>query len=339
MKRDMKKWMEDWKASPVKKAFPILSFPAIQLMGISVKDLIGDAGVQAKGMKLVAERTDSIASVSLMDLSLEAECFGSTIRVSDDEVPTVLGSVVSTEEEAEALEIPPIGSGRTGIYIDAMKQAVTEITDRPVFAGVIGPYSLAGRLMDVTEIMILCFEEPDMVHTVLQKATTFLINYCKAYKECGANGVVIAEPLAGVISPSMEEEFSEPYVRQIVEAVQDDSFMVIYHNCGNTATAMTDSLASIGAMGYHFGNAVSMEDALEKMPADRLVMGNVDPAGQFRNGTTESIREATLEVMEKCCTHDNFIISSGCDIPPMSKWENIDAFFAAVSKYYEAKDK
>ena len=46
----------------------------------------------------------------------------------------------------------------------------------------------------------------------------------------------------------MEEEFSEPYVRQIVEAVQDDSFMVIYHNCGNTATAMTDSLASIGAM-------------------------------------------------------------------------------------------
>jgi len=132
MKRDMKKWMEDWKASPVKKAFPILSFPAIQLMGISVKDLIGDAGIQAKGMKLVAERTDSIASVSLMDLSVEAECFGSTIRFSDDEVPTVLGSVVSTEEEAEALEIPPIGSGRTGIYMDAMKQAVTEITDRPV---------------------------------------------------------------------------------------------------------------------------------------------------------------------------------------------------------------
>lgn len=335
----MKKWMEDWKTSPVKKAFPILSFPAIQLMGISVKDLISDSAVQAKGMKLVAERTDSLASVSLMDLSLEAECFGATIRVSDDEVPTVIGSVVSTEEEADALEIPPIGSGRTGIYIDAMTQAVKEITDRPVFAGVIGPYSLAGRLMDVTEIMILCYEEPDMVHTVLQKATTFLINYCKAYKECGANGVVIAEPLAGVLSPAMEEEFSEPYVRQIVEAVQDDSFMVIYHNCGNTATAMTDSLASIGAMGYHFGNAINMEEALEKMPKDKLVMGNVDPAGQFRNGTTESIRKETLELMEKCCKYDNFIISSGCDIPPMSKWENIDAFFAAVSDFYEKKDK
>ena len=109
--------------------------------------------------------------------------------------------------------------------------------------------------------------------------------------------------------------------------------------CGNTATEMTNPLASIGAMGYHFGNAVNMEDALEKMPADRLVMGNVDPAGQFRNGTTESIRKATLEVMEKCCTHDNFIISSGCDIPPMSKWENIDAFFTGVSEYYDARVK
>ena len=56
-----------------------------------------------------------------------------------------------------------------------------------------------------------------------------------------------------------------------------------------------NSLASIGAMGYYFGNAVHMEEALEKMPADRLVMGNVDPAGQFRNGTTESIRKATRE--------------------------------------------
>lgn len=142
MKRDMKQWLEEWKASPVKKAFPVLSFPAVQLMGISVKELISDASAQARGMKIVAQRTDSAASVSLMDLSVEAECFGAEIRVSEDEVPTVVGSVVSTEEEAEALEIPPIGSGRTGLYIDAIRQAVKEITDRPVFAGVIGPYSL-----------------------------------------------------------------------------------------------------------------------------------------------------------------------------------------------------
>lgn len=123
----MKQWLAEWKTSPVKKAFPVLSFPAVQLMGISVKELIADASAQARGMKLVAQRTDSAATVSLMDLSVEAECFGAEIRVSEDEVPTVVGSVVSTEEEVEALEIPPIGSGRTGVYIDAIRQAQTEL--------------------------------------------------------------------------------------------------------------------------------------------------------------------------------------------------------------------
>lgn len=335
----MKKWLEEWQAAPVKKAFPILSFPAVQLMGISVKDLIGHGDVQAEGMKLVAQQTDAAASVSLMDLSVEAECFGAKIRFSEDEVPTVIQSVVSTKEEAETLTVPPVGSGRTGIYLDAIRQASEEITDRPVFAGVIGPYSLAGRLMDVTEIMILCYEEPDMVHTVLRKATRFLIDYCKAYKKRGADGVILAEPLAGVLSPALEEEFSEPYTREIVESVQDDSFIVIYHNCGSGTMLMTDSIAATGAAAFHFGNAADMEEMLRKMPKDKLVMGNIDPAGQFRNGTPESIRKETLALMERCCKYDNFVISSGCDIPPMSKWENIHAFFGAVKDFYEMNEE
>jgi uroporphyrinogen decarboxylase len=28
------------------------------------------------------------------------------------------------------------------------------------------------------------------------------------------------------------------------------------------------------------------------------------------------------------------MISSGCDIPPLSPWENIEAFFAAVREFY-----
>ena len=40
--------------------------------------------------------------------------------------------------------------------------------------------------------------------------------------------------------------------------------------------------------------------------------------------------------MERCCKYDNFVISSGCDIPPMSKWENIDAFFDAAAEFYGA---
>lgn len=58
-------------------------------------------------------------------------------------MPTVAGSIVGDMDEAKALAIPAVGAGRTGIYVDAIRRAAEEITDRPVFAGVIGPLTAA----------------------------------------------------------------------------------------------------------------------------------------------------------------------------------------------------
>ena len=333
---NMNQWRDDMIAAKQKKSMPILSFPCVSLMNISVLDLVSDSELQAQGMKLVADRVDSSASVSMMDLSVEAEAFGCNIRFTDDEIPTVIGALITSEEEAQALAVPAVGAARTGQYIDAIAKAKQRITDRPVFAGVIGPFSLAGRLMDVTEALVNCYTEPDMVHLVMEKATQFLIEYVKAYRQIGADGVVLAEPLTGLLSPAMAAEFSEPYVRRLVDAVQTEDFIVIYHNCGDNTIPMIDSILRTGAAAYHFGNSIDMHEMLEKIPKDILVMGNVDPAGQIKDGTPESVRAETMRIMNACCAeYPNFLISSGCDIPPASPWDNIDAFFAAVEEFYQ----
>ena len=335
MKHDMKLWLESFMGSHKKKPLPILSFPCVSLLGVSVRELISDSELQAKGMKAIAQRIDAAAAVSFMDLSVEAECFGATVVVSDDEVPTVKGRMINDTDEAEALEIPSIESGRAPVYIDAIKKATDLICDRPVLAGMIGPFSLAARLLDVSEIMMDCYDDPDMVHTVLEKVTSFLCEYAKAYKMAGANGIVMAEPVSGLLSPMLEEEFSSPYIKQIVEAVQSEDFAVIYHNCGDNVPKMLDSILTTGAAAYHFGNAVDMErDIIAHIPSDVLVMGNIDPAGVLRLGTPEKVKEETLALLEKCSKYENFLLSSGCDIPPMTPWENIDAFFAASEEYY-----
>lgn len=335
-KRDMKQWIAQQISRKEKQALPILSFPCVQLLGISVKDLISDSALQAKGMKAITDRVPTAAAVSFMDLSVEAECFGSRIRVMDGEVPTVAGAVITSPEEAEALVIPEIGSGRTGLYIQSIQKATELITDRPVFAGMIGPFSLAGRLMDVSEAMIYCYDEPEMVHTLMEKVTVFLIAYSNAYKAAGANGVMIAEPLAGLLSPALAREFAHPYVKQVIDAVQTDDFAVIYHNCGDNAALMTGDIYRLGAAGYHFGDAIDLASVLPDAPADALIMGNVSPSRQFCNGTKDSVTEETHRIMDDCSGYPNFVISSGCDIPPLSPWENIDAFFQAVQSFYKA---
>lgn len=333
MKRNMKLWKEEIIAQKSKKPMPILSFPGVQLINSTVDQLVRSGELQAKCMESIAKKYDMGMTVSLMDLSVEAEAFGSPVHYSQDDVPTIHDILIHDEEEAEALEIPKVGAGRTGECVAGIRKVCEMVTDRPVFAGIIGPYSLAGRLLDMTEIMILCYEEPELVETVLEKATAFLCEYAKAFKAAGANGIVMAEPAAGLLSPNLINEFSTPYVNKIREAVEDDEFMVFYHNCGNVEPLM-QQINEIDAQAYSFGNAIDIEKALEVIPQDRLVIGNIDPAGILRNGTPEMIKEETQKLLERCSKYPNFVIASGCDIPPMTSFENLDAFFETVKEFY-----
>jgi len=331
----MKQWKEDVMASSKKKAMPILSFPCVQLMGITVQQLIADSDLQAEGMKKISEKADTLASLSMMDLSVEAESFGSEIRKSDHEVPTVIGRIIETEADADKLKVPNVASGRTHLYIKAVEKAVKEINDRPVLAGVIGPFSLAGRLMDMSEVLANCYDEPDMVTKTLEKTTEFITNYILEFKKIGANGIVMAEPAAGLLSPSLVEEFSCKYVKQIASCVKDDNFLFVYHNCGPNTPLMLPCLMEIGADVYHFGDAIKLAQNLEGMPSEALIMGNISPSSQFFGGTPESIYTATTELLKECSKYKNFVVSSGCDIPPMSPWGNIESFFKAVKDFYQ----
>ena len=100
--------------------------------------------------------------------------------------------------------------------------------------------------MDMSEIMVNCYMKPDMVTKTLEKTTQFLIDYIRGYKAAGAHGVVMAEPAAGLLSPELNDAFSVPFVKRIVDAVQDEDFLVIYHNCGNTLP-LVDGILSTGA--------------------------------------------------------------------------------------------
>ena len=312
------------------RALPILSFPAAQKLQVTVEALVKNAALQAQVMTLIARELDTLAAVSPMDLSIEAEAFGAAVRFFPDEIPAVTGQLVADEDDAQALQVPSLDQGRVPVCLEGVRLAKAQIQGKPLLAGRSGPFSLAGRLMDVTEIMYICYDEPETVHVVLEKATEFLIAYGKAMQEAGADGIMMAEPLAGILSPDMAREFSVPYVKKIVEALQTEDFAVIYHNCGNSVASMLEDIFSQGAAAYHFGNAVDMEKVMQAAPADILCMGNLDPAAELAQGTPESVTAATRKLIENCGKYPNFIPSSGCDIPAHAKWENIQAFFAAL---------
>ncbi len=239
---------------------------------------------------------------------------------------------------AEKLEVPEIGAGRTGTCTRTISKSIRLINDRPIFAGCTGPFSLAGRLLNVNDIMMDCYEDPELVHLVLKKASLFILKYIKALKNAGADGVIMAEPLAGVLSPALAREFSTEYVRQIVDEVQDEKFLVIFHNCGNNVNFMVQELIDTGCMAFHFGEHANLKDLLDRLPGDRLVFGNISSANVFKNGTLENMNLMVRRLLAECGGYKNFVPSSSCDVPPTTYWENIDEFFRTIAAQYYMDD-
>ncbi len=328
----MQQWIKDIINSPKRIAIPIMTHPGIEMIGKTVQDAVTDGKVHSEAIIALNDRYPSAASTVIMDLTVEAEAFGCAINFSKDEVPTVSHRLVSNMDEIEQLAVPTLSAGRIPEYVLANQLTAAAINNKPVLAGCIGPYSLAGRLFDMTEIMMAIYTEPDTINLLLQKCTQLLIEYCRALKTVGANGIVVAEPAAGLLSNDDCLQYSSIYVKQIVDALQDDSFMVILHNCGNNGQC-TQAMLHTGAAGYHFGNAMNMVTALETCPPDVLVMGNLDPVGIFKMSTPEQVKQATQKLLEQTAGYKNFVLSSGCDVPPHTSLENVEAFYHTLLQF------
>ena len=338
----MRQWVADIIRQREVAAIPVMTHPGIEQNGHTVRQAVSDGNIHYQAVMTLAQQFPSAAACTIMDLTTEAEAFGAEIAFSDEAVPAVANRLLPDVKSIYDLQVPSLTAGRIPEYLKANLLAARNLkapsTWRglgeafPLFSGCIGPFSLAGRLYDMSDIMVLIYEHPEAAHVLLNKCTQFIGKYCEALKLTGANGVLMAEPAAGLLSNDDCLAFSSQYVKRIVDRVQDDNFIVILHNCGNQGHC-TRAMVATGAAAYHFGNKCQMEEVIRDVPPTALAMGNLDPVSLFKDGTPEQMREATLNLLEKMRPYPNFVLSSGCDTPPHTPIENINAFFEALNQW------
>lgn len=317
--------------SPRRLAMPIAVYPGLALTGAKVRDVVHGAQAQFEAQVALHKRYQTPFVLGAMDLSVEAEAFGCEIHFSDHEIPSVTGRLITSLEEAEKLPIPQPGDRRTAVYLETVER-LRALPNRPlVFGGCIGPFSLAARLVGVSEALELTLAEPGLMAVVLEKSAKFLAAYVQSFKAAGADGVIMAEPAAGLLSPRGMSAFSSGYIKQIGAAVDDGHFALILHNCAAKVLHLP-AILETGLKSFHFGAPMDIAIALSKVPADVVLCGNLDPTSVFVQMSTSDLAARTRELLLTTQTHRNFVISSGCDIPPPAPLANLDAFFKTVAE-------
>jgi len=326
----MKQWAARILAAGEVFGLPILSYPGLAITGTRIHDVVTDAQDQAEVMIALKNRFPLPAVLNAIDLTVEAEAFGCRVALEENSLPKLVGEIPADRQNLLDLPIPPLTAGRIGIFIDAVRLAAGRIVDVPILPVAAGPFTVASSLIGLPKMSKLLLKDKELAHGLLAKATSFCLAYAHAFRAAGANGLILEDLNAGLLSPNQCAEFAVPYIRQMVDAMQDEEFILTLHNCGNTQH-LVPAMVSSGCAAYSFGNAVDMAAIMPQVPPEALVFGNIDPTCFV--GSPQEMDRQVRALLEKMRPYRNFVLASGCDVPVETPLANIDQFYQTLASF------
>jgi len=262
-------------------------------------------------------------------LTVEAEALGCQIMWSEeiDAIPQVLRTPYKTPAE---VEIPSdfLSLKRAPVLLKAVKILKQNVgNELPIVAGVTGPFSLAGHLFGIENLLRWIVIDPLKVQEAVDKASEVGASFGRALYEAGVDVVLIADPSASsnLISPKTFKGFVKPAISRIVEAVGGITFL---HICGN-ANPILMEMADTGV------NSISIDENVDVQRAKALLGGKVKIAGNISTTNTlllkkpEDVREACRQALEAGID----ILAPGCGVAPRTPNINIKALVETARQF------
>lgn len=308
---------------PHRLVAPLMGYPGVRLTHSTIKQNGFNAELHYRSIYKLVEKYAPDVIFNMMDLSVEAGAVGLQVRYPLIESASVeFHPVVQVSDLDEYKVLDPIYDARIRSNIETMRMMARNLPDITKGAYVIGPFTLAGLMIGASQIALATIDNPDLVFATLNLAEEIITRYAKELVNAGAELVAILEPTATFLSPKSFLNFSGSYVNRIARRLDA---MTVLHICGDT-TRLIPAMGQIEVQGLSLDSMVDFSLALPKIPSEMVLIGNLDPVRVLMNGTPGSVRQAVRDLLDAMAPYDNFILSTGCDLPQDVPLENIYAF-------------
>jgi [methyl-Co(III) methanol-specific corrinoid protein]:coenzyme M methyltransferase len=207
-------------------------------------------------------------------------------------------------------------------YIPELLKAVEilkkEVGDEvPIVAGIIGPFTIAGSLLDSVPILKATFKTPDKIPPFLEVAEKAGTTLAKALVEAGADIISCEDMTASpeLIAPKTYREFELEYQRRQFEAIPVPK---ILHICGNV-DPIVEWMGQTGADILSLEPKASASLARQKCGSDIILMGGVDTATTLFMKDADTVKEGCEETIADGIQ----ILAPGCAVAPGTPKENL----------------
>ncbi len=303
--------------------------------GISAKEIVNNASHLLKSQVDLHYRFKIELLTCLVDLNIMSESFGAELYYEEDVLPMPYKPAVNSLEEIEDLNMPdPRRDGRMPVILECAKLYDTNYRKKGfLYGGVIeGPITAASNIVGVENLMRGMKKSPKLVHSLLEKVTTALIEFGNAQLDCGVDAIGIAEPTASstVISPDFFKEFAMPYLKKLNRKL--NTFGTLVHICGYTQPIIEEWIKIPKIFVISVDNvdlAKTMESIGKKFV---IVAGNI-PTTRLRRGTPEEIEIITKRCISEAGRSGKYAVCPGCDLAPGTPEQNILSFIQTTKKF------
>ena len=217
---------------------------------------------------------------------------------------------------------------------EAVRMTKKELNERVPLIGFAGApwtllcYAVQGQgSKNFDRAKAFCFEEPQMAKELLQRITTTTIAYLREKVKAGADVLQLFDSWGGLLSPADYQEFSWPYLQQIVDALSGSVPVIVF---GKGCWFSLQDMSKSGAAALGIDWTCSARNARYLSGGQITLQGNFDPSRLL-----SPIPEIKTQVkqMINAFGKDRYIVNLGHGILPNIPVDNAKAFVDAVKEY------
>lgn len=272
------------------------------------------------------------AAIIFSDILVVPQAMGMEVQMIEGKGP-LLPEPIKQYSDIDKVHIPDVDE-TLGYVFDALALTKKTLAGRVPLIGFAGaPWTLLCYMVQgkgsktFDEAKAFCFNQPETAHHLLQMLTNTTIAYLKGQVKAGADVVQVFDSWGGLLSPKDFEEFSLQYIRQIIKALKDDCFTIIF---AKGAWFALEAMSATGADGLGIDWCIQPKLARAFSGKNITLQGNFDPARLL--GPVSSIKKSVHEMIDAFGTQ-RYIANLGHGILPNVHVDHARAFVDAVKEY------
>lgn len=269
-------------------------------------------------------RLEIDAAILFSDLLLPLEPMGIRFDFIHGEGPAIENPI---QDEADIDRLRTFDPREALSHVlQAIRQIKVELGGRLPLIGFGGaPFTLAsyaiegGHSNNFARTKALMYGAPAAWHRLCERLSAITADYLNAQIEAGVDAVQVFDSWVGALNARDYREFVLPHTRRIFDAIAPAGVPTIHFGVGTGAILPELREAGGDVIGVDW--RTPLDEAWERIGADRAVQGNLDPT--LLLGPIDRMLAAADDVLERAGGRPGHIFNLGHGMLPMTPVEHV----------------